>query len=312
MERIRRGESQSRYGVRGWLDDATEDFLRANTGWRRSRAAKKAAQRLNVPVDDMVDVVREPRPVSERRRDRHPTDPNNTRNCATCEGSVVLDGRPCPRCLAEQQRRNAEWEEQQRRNAEWKDGMRPIGDVERPTCVRCRVTYAQPGSANCPACDRAEGNYPTDTPTARIYLFPDVKKIEKEIDMANAEVTGLPTAIAYAAEVAATHQQFNSEGYAGALQRLGFGDTVLSLEGEAREASATATAKWTALAEEMQKFHGGREFYQSNRTRRTRRPWSTSDPGFFRGAQTGLVCAAAVEAWGACLREMPWTPDPSR
>lgn len=38
-----------------------------------------------------------------------PDDPNGVRDCGTCRGHVVVDGRICPDCQARQQLRTAWW-----------------------------------------------------------------------------------------------------------------------------------------------------------------------------------------------------------
>lgn len=389
--------SQPRYGTRQWFADLYSDALVAHTEKRRRTAAARAQ-----PVDDMVDVVREP------RRDRDPYDPNNTRNCTTCGGSVVLDGRPCPRCLAEQQRRNAEWEAEHGR---W-DARRKPGEPEwltpgfdevaflaegRQTCPVCRVgllAEMSDGSTRCPNCEpfdvareapefmrateeqkedpmpiggestrefgdkvaaallsppqrcqrcrreklpqetnplcsgcqleldalyeaakkavaeldpagarnpavteeikkrvKAGDRYgwlekdvadfvhlaqmeaseraePDTRPLAPVInLFPNINQLKKEIDMSNPEATGLPTAIAFAEAAAQAHASFStagSEGYAGALERMGFGEGITALAADAREKSTMAADSWKALADAMEQFQTGREFYASN------------------------------------------------
>ncbi|WP_435233388.1 hypothetical protein [Micromonospora aurantiaca (nom. illeg.)] len=328
--------AQPRYGTREWFADLYSDALVAHTEKRRRAAAAKAQ-----PVDDMVDVVREPQPA------RNPTDPNNTRTCATCKGEVVLDGRPCPRCLAEQQRRNAEWEAEHGR---W-DARRKPGEPEWLTpgfdevaflaegarkCPRCGVgllAEMSDGSARCPHCDpfdvareapeflratekQKEESMPDPTaeevlgglmgpgglftglnapmchrcggvqklvdgqvvcsctpaaddhtPTARIYQFPNINQLTKEIDMSNPEATGLPTAIAFAEAAAQAHASFStagSEGYAGALERMGFGEGITALVADAREKSTMAADSWKAVADAMGQFQTGREFYANN------------------------------------------------
>lgn len=251
MERIKRGESQARYGVRGWLDDATEDFLRANTQWRRTRAAQRAAKRLDVPLDDLAEAVREDRPAprqQERNVDRE-----------------------------EAQRITAEWEAEQRREAEWRRDMKPIGDDPKPTCMGCLKVPAQTGSVYCLPCDVARGYYsdgeatqpttpePDNRPTARIYPFP-IRNIEKEITMANSEVTGLSTAIAYARDVAKAHESFSTsgaEGYVGALEQGGNGAEVIGSAREAMEASAIAAQRWAAHREVLERQMTVKEAYQS-------------------------------------------------
>ncbi|WP_327029692.1 hypothetical protein OG989_04000 [Micromonospora sp. NBC_01740] len=326
MERIKRGESQARYGARGWLDDATEDFLRANTQWRRSRAAKKAAERLSVPIDDMVDVVRE-----DRHENRPPAFPTGGPLCPVCLVTTVPAGEECPTCTF--------WKEldeaNERREAEWKAGMRPTGDYEEPTCVQCRETPAQPGSARCAGCDRreeaeAEMRKPTnrddedeltaddvlnalagpgglfaggvnppkcswhqkpmqqvdgqlvcpacihivpqqpaatdDRPDARIYQFPTVKTIE-EITMATSEVTGLSTALAFAAQTAAVHASFSSAGtenYVAALAQHGVGDGTIGSARDAMEKSAIAAAAWEQHRDDLAAQHTVKEAYQGS------------------------------------------------
>lgn len=39
-----------------------------------------------------------------------PADPNDTKNCQVCGGTVVVNGEPCPRCLARQQERNRQFD----------------------------------------------------------------------------------------------------------------------------------------------------------------------------------------------------------
>jgi hypothetical protein len=48
----------ARYGTRQWWDDLYSDALQANTRWRRNRQARPKV--IDAPIDDMVDVVREP------------------------------------------------------------------------------------------------------------------------------------------------------------------------------------------------------------------------------------------------------------
>ncbi|MEO3930932.1 hypothetical protein ABGB07_44885 [Micromonosporaceae bacterium B7E4] len=109
---------------------------------------------------------------------------------------------------------------------------------------------------------------PKDTrPDATIIQFPNPKHVEKEINMATSEVTGLSTAIAFAEHAAAAHASFataGTEGYTGALVQHGVGDNCVGLAKEAQEASNTAAAKWRAHADALKSQLGGREFYQSN------------------------------------------------
>ena len=64
MARIEAGSTeQRRYGVRGWAADLWDDGLRANTEWRRHRAARRAEARRQTPIDDLAELVREAQDV---------------------------------------------------------------------------------------------------------------------------------------------------------------------------------------------------------------------------------------------------------
>jgi hypothetical protein len=220
-------KGQPRYGTREWLGDLYSDALAAHTEKRRAAAKAKAT-----PVDDMVDVVRE----------RHPHDPNNTRNCPTCKGEVVIAGRPCPRCLAEQQRRNAEWERQ--------------------------VRHETPEPPVPPEPEPEPAPSPDNRPLAPVIpMFPNPKQIEKEISMASSEVTGLSTAVAFADAAASAHTSFatsGAEGYVGALEAGGMSGDAVGSAREAMEASGVAAAKWSAHKAELEKQQRIREAYQDN------------------------------------------------
>lgn len=277
-------KGQPRYGTREWLSDLYSDALAAHTEKRRA-AAKAKGQ----PVDDIVELVREPRPVPAQR---HPHDPNNTRNCPTCKGEVVLDGRPCPNCLAEQQRRNAEWEAQHG-EPEWLtpdpdelDGSTSVvHDDQHPYCLEpCGPTCGRFGWV-CGSCGTEKKDFvsqaeaekshrahlcpPTASdsqPTARIYQFPNVQQIEKEINMSNPEVTGLSTAIAFADQASTAHTSFattGAEGYVGALERGGNAGEVIDSAREAMEASGIAADKWAAHRAKLQEQLNLKEAYQA-------------------------------------------------
>lgn len=219
----RQVKGQPRYATREWAADLYSDALAAHTEKRR-KAAKAKAQ----PVDDMVDVVREP----------HPHDPNNTRYCPTCWGSVVVDGKPCPDCLARQQQRNAEW-----------DARHETPEPPVPP---------QPEPSPEPA--------PDDRPLAPVIpMFPNPKQIEKEITMASSEVTGLSTAMAFADAAASAHNSFatsGAEGYVGALESGGMGGAAVGSAREAMEASGVAAAKWSAHKAELERQMTVKEAYQ--------------------------------------------------
>ncbi|MFG3639067.1 hypothetical protein ACGF3C_02185 [Micromonospora sp. NPDC047762] len=318
---------QHRYGGKEWFADLLSDAMAANTEKRRQKAAAKAQ-----PLDDMVDVVREPRP-------ERVYDPNNSRNCPECKGEVVLDGRPCPRCLAERQRRNAEWEANggldQIANPRPKDlnaqdsprlvnpARAVVSTADRPIRPAKRCSYggpetqfgkgkgqcgsdAAPDSFFCPPhraevakvnqataalCSHVENGQrcrnlrtnvgdsqqrygrcsqhtstPDVRPDAQIIQFPNIKKIEKEITMANSEAAGLTTAIAFAEAAASAHQSFataGAEGYVGALQRGDMDGEPVDTAREAMEASGIAADKWNAHKATLEAQLNIKEAYQA-------------------------------------------------
>lgn len=373
------GRPPVRPGASGYMQELWRDSWEDLTEWRRRRRQDKkdAAEQeraeqaeslrewsrrsLNTrpdgrPVDDMID-------VAGVRPDQvpHPHDPNNTRNCPDCKGTVVVDGKPCPSCLLRQQQRNAEYEQQHgegagepappqpdRQRAQSQDALdRVAGGVAAArslrrepgvtSCDRCgRETHIDnltpmsngsevelwcdrhdrpqrpeqpasgsddltaddvlpslldgPAGAGHPNCDRCLEFYRvengrmvcgctahTPRPEAEdspaldntqplatvIPLFPNTK----EMTMANAEATGLPTAIAYAEAAASAHETFataGSEGYINALEGFEVGGEALASGREAQEASTIAGEKWRAHHEKLVAQMQGREFYQSN------------------------------------------------
>lgn len=336
-------KGQPRYGTKDYAADFMADFLKAKTEKRRTLQKAKAQ-----PVDDMIGILREPKAKPERVYD-----PNNSRECPDCKGEVVLDGRPCPRCLAEQQRRNALWDEQAiavqkarhetpeppvreekpvRRDAEdaaekWTclgcdmerdpagrkvepgrgliclycqefhavqkidtTGLedkqpadtRPDGwaiDPDSPTgrhlagrwcgdpncdcaCKQCLARMTKPGRSLCDECLTK----PDTRPDAQIIQFPNPKNIEKEIIMADSEITSLSHAIAYADTIANTHQNFataGAEGYVGALERAGNGPAVIASAREAMEASGIAADRWVQHRAVLEQQMTVKEAYQA-------------------------------------------------
>ncbi|MFG1846798.1 hypothetical protein [Micromonospora carbonacea] len=102
------------------------------------------------------------------------------------------------------------------------------------------------------------------TPNNVIPLFPNAKET---VMTANAEATGLPTAIAYAEAAAQAHDAFataGSEGYTSALASFEVGSEGLDSARAAQEASTNAAAAWRVHHETLVKQMAGREFYQSN------------------------------------------------
>lgn len=95
-----------------------------------------------------------------------------------------------------------------------------------------------------------------------IPMFP----IMKEPVMANAEITGLPTAIAFARGMASAHQAASTAGgeqYVAALRNFEVGDATIATVATARELSAQAAAAWESAAGELAKQSTVTEAYQA-------------------------------------------------
>ncbi|PWR08557.1 hypothetical protein DKT68_15180 [Micromonospora acroterricola] len=231
-----RPAQQPRYGGREWFADLYSDALAAHTEKRRKSAAARAR-----PVDDMVGIVREPKPQPERGEPEWLTpDPDEL------SGSSVVHDDQHPYCL---------------------EPCGPACGREAWRCGRCGA--GEFGFMTRARAQESASNHRclADETLAQVIQFPNIKKIEKEITMPNSEATGLTTAIAFADAAATAHQEFStagSEGYAGSLEQMGFGPSITGLAAEAREASGTATEKWNALSNAMKDFMQGREFYANN------------------------------------------------
>ncbi|MEE3918166.1 hypothetical protein V2I01_04710 [Micromonospora sp. BRA006-A] len=119
-----------------------------------------------------------------------------------------------------------------------------------------------------------------------IPMFP----ILKEPTMSNAEITGLPTAIAFAQGMASAHRAASTAGgeqYVAALRSFEVGDGTIATVATARELSAQAAAAWERAAAEI----GKQNTVRRRRTRRCRTPATSgsspaSNPGCRRAAQT--------------------------
>lgn len=105
---------------------------------------------------------------------------------------------------------------------------------------------------------------PVDTPPLAtvIPLFPN----PKETDMANAEITGLPTATAFADGMVNAHRAASSAGgeeYVAALRKFDVGEGVISSVATAREASMQAAAAWERVATDLRKQQTVKEAYDA-------------------------------------------------
>lgn len=267
------------------------------------------------PVDDMLDVIADPKPAGAppaqaeqmktagevnasiaRDRTSQPTPTGSAAKPATRATSAASPAKPAtPPAPAAQARPNPPRPVSDSDNGasakfyepiqQFVDGVRATAEFP---CGRCGITINGNGSKEaqvdgetrrvCLVCAGAvdaktesdsRGNASTTDATDTRPVAPVIKLFPstKEINMATSEVTGLRTAMAYAEGAAEAHASFSTggaEGYKAAVGRLGFGDGVTSAVAEAQAASATATAKWTAVREAMEPFARGTEFYRSN------------------------------------------------
>lgn len=144
-------------------------------------------------------------------------------------------------------------------------------EEERPEPVSTSVVHRDdqtyvphlPGDPKCPHGPEKPADPPpaadaaapptTNQPLATVIpMFP----IMKESTMSNAEVTGLPTAIAFAKGMANAHRAAATAGgeqYVAALRGFDVGDGAISTVEHAREMSQQAAAAWERAAAEMQK-----------------------------------------------------------
>ncbi|MGW1059375.1 hypothetical protein [Micromonospora rubida] len=280
---------QSRYGTREWAADLYSDALVAHTERRRAKAAKPQ------PVDDMLDLTgvrpdppeaggsiperptagRPPRPGRSGRPGTPdpaiPTDPAYYRRpngplvaCGHCNTSVAANyrltrtirGTTVQVCLACAERIDGG-------DLTVPDGMAPprrhVGIPAQNPPAADNDTTPAPGPAT-PLTPEPTGE-PSKLATV-IPMFP----IMKESTMANAEITGLPTAIAFAEGMANAHKAASTAGgeqYVAALRGFEVGDGPIATVQHAREMSTQAAAAWERAAAEMKKQTAVKEAYQA-------------------------------------------------
>ncbi|MBQ1064454.1 hypothetical protein [Micromonospora sp. C41] len=268
--------SQPRYGTREWFADLYSDALVAHTEKRRRAAAAKAQ-----PVDDMVDVVREPRRDREQQRrnaerevehdepewltpDRGETagpsevvhDDQHPYCLEPCGPTCGPFGWVCGSCGAERKHFVSRYEAEKAHRAH----VCPRTD-SRDRCPDCGAPnpFGTPCQQHNPATD-------DDTPTARIYQFPNINQFEKEITMADTEVTSLATAMAYAELASKAHESFATAGaepYVASLENAGMTGEAVGSARAAAEASANAAAMWSAHRSLLEQQMSVKEAYQS-------------------------------------------------
>jgi hypothetical protein len=247
---------QPRYGTRDWLSDLYSDALAAHTEKRRKKAAVKGQ-----PVDDMLDHAGvTPRQQSQRgaspRRPRPAPEPTSVVHDDEHPYCVDPCGPDCVRPTAV----NAWW--RCPRCGERKDGFRDANAAQADS--QNNICPKQPTTPDTPATTPDADTQPGEPPKLAtvIPMFP----IMKESDMANAEITGLPTAIAFVEGMANAHRAAYSAGgeqFVAALH--GFevsGDAIGAVE-RAREQSQVAAASWAAAAAELKKQNVVKEAYQA-------------------------------------------------
>lgn len=322
--------AQPRYGSRDWFADLWSDGLAANTERRRAKVTAKAQ-----PVDDMVELVREPKPARDQVSDE-PTsvvhDDQHPYCLKQCGPRCVKHRWKCDRCgkgaggfgshveaegafrthACQPDRKNVETKPQTTvkvspkpmpvwglKSAASSGNKRPSAEAEIPdemvaTALQALVEADPKADRRLAHMDRVwdeiEKTYPNASPEliglavlraerlqeaqlfggtggATILQFSSIKNVEKEITMANSEITGLSTAIAFAEAAAGAHSSFatgGTEGYVGALERANVGADCVGLAKEAQEASSIAAEKWQAHAESLSEQLNVREAYQSN------------------------------------------------
>ncbi|MFI5833234.1 hypothetical protein ACIA5A_06105 [Micromonospora sp. NPDC051300] len=245
--------AQPRYMTGDWFKDLYSDSLAANTDRRRAKAKAKAQ-----PVDDMLDVVAEPKPAPTPS-DGKPTPAARPSDAAGRVAAGVSEARAkqrpvgvttCDRCGREQHI----------------DAMTPVtnGSQVQMWCNRHDIP-----AAPTPTPDTKPTASPDPTPTGGqpklatvIPMFP----ILKETAMPNAEITGLPTAIAFAQGMANAHRAASTAGgeqYVAALRSFEVGDGTIATVASARELSAQAAAAWERAADEIGKQNTVKEAYQA-------------------------------------------------
>ncbi|MER5703463.1 hypothetical protein ABT023_16180 [Micromonospora sp. NPDC002296] len=241
---------QARYGTREWAADLYSDALVAHTERRRAKAAAPK------PVDDMVDVAREPR---------------------LSPSSVVHDGTSTSRATA----------------GKWAWSCRRLGcpgkgfDYDSEAAAkagaaahRCSDTDAMPGEGVQIVGPGQAGNQstpepapaPTPEPTGEqpklatvIPMFPTAKEIV--MPNVNGEVTGLDPAISYTtalAQFAGEHGAAGNEGYIGFLTKSKVKGQGLQSAHDMQEAFANAQAAAKRHAEELGKQKTVQEAYDQN------------------------------------------------
>lgn len=245
------------------------------------------------PIDDMIDVVSDPRVDSEE------TEPE--RNKVTIE---------CPECGATLSRKGDDW--QHPLGSQCKvfgltnvqvDNTEPttvvhddgayVAEVQeiRLKCQFCDARYPSTRQATidgekcCQRCAVEHLRQITETKEAQkrdkerkrllamgIYVPPEdptrdrrpTKPTEEKPEM-NAEATGLTAAIDYAHQMYAAHATHGSnETYVGALEQMGMGGEYLATAREAMAASIAAGEAWAAHEEALKKQTTLQELYQTN------------------------------------------------
>ncbi|MEV2236718.1 hypothetical protein [Micromonospora sp. NPDC049891] len=261
LERARKAggptPQQHRYGTRDWLSDLYSDALAAHTEKRRKKAAVKGQ-----PVDDMLDhagvTPQQQRPAVASPGRRRPA-PEPTSVVHDDEHPYCVD--PCGPDCARPTATNAWW--RCPRCGERKGGFRDADAAQADS--QNHVCPAQPTTPDSPAATPDTNTEPSGEQPKLATVIP-MFPIMKESDMANAEITGLPTAIAFAEGMANAHRAASTAGgeqYVAALRGFEVSGEAIGAVERAREQSQAAAAAWTAAAAEMKKQNTVKEAYQA-------------------------------------------------
>jgi hypothetical protein len=243
-----------RYGSKAYFGDLWADTLEAQTVKRRERAEAKArAAELDTAVGEALAVAA---PSTHEVDGWDPGEhmlpvEQSMSPCRHCGWRTVWadrDGQPC--CGTCRQRLEAA------------AAGGPLTDLDRQVLAQLADPRTQILPCNPDGSPVVEPAH--DGPDARV--IPMFRTPVKEEVPVMSEVTGLQSAIAYAAGVAAAHEQHSlagGEAYVGSLAGFEVAGVGLSSAHEAQEASEIAAGAWKRHAAELVKQLAVKEAYDS-------------------------------------------------
>lgn len=227
--------AQPRYGTRDWFGDLLADGLRAQTDWRRHRAAERrdrAAVRRQAAEQAERDQAEQDYWADLDRTKPDRTDPERTRPALPDEPT----SEPVPASA---------WPQQ--------------------------TSGPDAGGASGPEYDQQVPRQPQPPadpePMARVYPFPiPTPQQEDPVTIVNSEIVGLDQSIAYAkslAGFAGEHGQAGNEGYIGHLVKSKVTGAGLQSAHDMQDAFSTAQAAADKHAKELERQRSVQEAYDS-------------------------------------------------